>query len=414
MLRAFRNILILCAFLHGSVTLAAQQADTARLGFLVRGKVCDARSGRPMESVHVAVSGRNHATVTNADGSFVLKSDREIKTVVFSSLGYKTLRRPVDSPAPMDVRLVPESLSITEAVLVSGNPKDIVLAAVDRIWDTYCPQPELLECFYRETVQKRQRFTYVAEAVARVYKSAYDGGSVYRDGAALEKSRVLVSQRRSDTLSVKTQGGPSLAVNLDVVKNAGILFNREDLNHYHYEMGQPAYIGDRIQFVIHIAPLTSMLDYALYNGTLYIDRETLAFTRIELSMDMEDRVKATRMILVSKPVSLRFTPEEVSYVLNYQQVDGRARLQYLRSCMRFTCDWKKRLFKTHYTAVNELVVTDVREPAAPIARQDRFTAKDILSDKAAEFLDPDFWNDYNIIEPTESLEHAINRLRRGR
>ena len=67
--------------------MAAQQADTARLGFLVRGKVTDARSGKPMESVHVAVSGRNHATVTNADGTFVLKSDREIKTVVFSSLG---------------------------------------------------------------------------------------------------------------------------------------------------------------------------------------------------------------------------------------------------------------------------------------------------------------------------------------
>ena len=35
-------------------------------------------------------------------------------------------------------------------------------------------------------------------------------------------------------------------------------------------------------------------------------------------------------------------------------------------------------------------------------------------EKAAEFQDPDFWKDYNIIEPSESLEHAIGRLRRGR
>ena len=411
-MRALRNILILCTFLLGSVYVAAQPADSARLGFLVRGRVSDARSGRTMEAVHVSTPGRHHATVTNADGSFVLKSDQEIRTVEFSFVGYKTLRLPVDSPAPMEVKLVPEATSLAEAVIVSGDPRAIVEAAVDRIWDTYCTEPELLECFYRETVQKRQRFTYVAEAVARVYKAPYDGGSVYRDAAALEKSRVLVSQRRQDTLSVKTQGGPALAVNLDVVKNNSILLNREDLGHYHYEMGQPAYIGDRIQFVIHLQPL-ELVEYALYYGTLYIDRETLAFTRIELSLDVSNRGKATAMVLVKKPPTLRFTPEEVSYVLNYRQVDGKARLQYLRSCIRFRCDWKKRLFKTHYTAVNELVVTDLREPALPIPKQERFLVKDILSDKAAEFQDPDFWKDYNIIEPTESLEHAIDRLRRG-
>ena len=412
-MRAFRNIVILSAFLLLGVAAGAQPADSARLGFLVRGKVVDARSGKPMEAVHVSTPGRHHATVTNADGSFILKSDREIKTVVFSSLGYKTLRRAVEGPAPLDVKMVQESLPLTEAVIVSGDPKAIVQMAVDRLWDSYCTEPELLECFYRETVQKQHRFTYVAEAVARLYKSTYDGGSVYRDGAALEKSRILVSQRRRDTLSVKTQGGPSLAVNLDVLKNGDILFNQDDLNHYHYEMGQPAYIGDRIQFVIHIRPL-ELITYALYYGTLYIDRETLAFTRIELSMDMDDRSKVTQMVLVKKPASLRFVPEEVSYVINYRYADGKSHLQYIRSTMRFMCDWKKRLFKTHYTTVNELVVTDVREPAQPIARQEQFRSRDILSDKADEFLDPDFWEGYNIIEPTESLEHAIDRLRRGR
>ena len=64
--------------------------------------------------------------------------------------------------------------------------------------------------------------------------------------------------------------------------------------------------------------------------------------------------------------------------------------------------------------VTELVITDVREPAVPIPRAEAFRTVDILSDKAAEFQDPDFWKDYNIIEPTESLENAIGRLRKGR
>ena len=64
--------------------------------------------------------------------------------------------------------------------------------------------------------------------------------------------------------------------------------------------------------------------------------------------------------------------------------------------------------------VNELVITDVRPEATPIPRKERFRQRDYLSDKALEFQDSDFWKDYNIIEPTESLEHAIDRLRKGR
>ena len=29
------------------------------------------------------------------------------------------------------------------------------------------------------------------------------------------------------------------------------------------------------------------------------------------------------------------------------------------------------------------------------------------------FDDPDFWKDYNIIEPTESLENAIDKLKKN-
>ena len=36
----------------------------------------------------------------------------------------------------------------------------------------------------------------------------------------------------------------------------------------------------------------------------------------------------------------------------------------------------------------------------------------VPDDKAPLFQDPDFWKDYNIIEPSESLEHAVARLRK--
>ena len=402
-----RKWFIIITLLLASLPLFGQ-ADNLRMGFSVQGTVVDATTGRPLESVHVSIPGRKQATVTNADGFFILKSNQPIPVVECSYLGYRSQRQKAEGT--LRISLQRENLQLAEASIISGDARSIVEAAVDAISETYCTQPQLLEVFYRETLKKRNRYTYVAEAVARLYKSAYTG-FVYQDAAALEKSRVLVSQRRTDTLSVKTQGGPTMAIGMDLVKNSQVLFNKEDMALYGYEMLQPAYIGGRLQFVIRMYP-NAMVDYALYNAVLYIDRELLSFTRIEAALDMSDKAKATRLMLVSKPFSLRFFPEECSVVLNYRLENGKTRLEYFRSTMRFACDWRKRLFRTHYTAVNELVVTDVRPDATPIRRQDRFRTHDFLPDKAPLFYDPDFWADYNIIEPSESLEHAIRRLRK--
>ena len=72
------------------------------------------------------------------------------------------------------------------------------------------------------------------------------------------------------------------------------------------------------------------------------------------------------------------------------------------------------MFRTRYTTVNEMVITDVLPNPAPIPWKERFRNSDYLMDKTYEFQDPDFWKDYNIIEPSESLEHAIGRLRKGK
>ena len=389
--------------------LAVTSFAQPRLEHVVRGEVRDARTGKALTAVNVTVPGRNYATVTNDDGVFVLKSDVPIKELYFSHLGYRSLHQSV-TREDMEVRLVPEIYPLAEASIISGDPYEIVLSSIKKIPANYASQPELLNIFYRETLQKRQRYTYVSEAVARVYKTEYNDG-ISADRTAIDKSRVIVSQRRRDTLSVKMTGGPNMAVSYDAAKNDNIIFNRTDLPLYRYEMDNPVYIGDRLHFVIHVSPMEEA-EYALFYGTFFIDRETLLFSRIELALDMSDRAKATRVMLVKKPIGLRFTPKELTFTMTYRPAESGARLEYFRSTMRFNCDWKKRLMKTQYAVVNELVVTDVASEAVRIPRNEAFHAADALSDKAAEFYDPDFWKDYNIIEPSESLENAINKLKK--
>jgi hypothetical protein len=153
------------------------------------------------------------------------------------------------------------------------------------------------------------------------------------------------------------------------------------------------------------------MDYALYFGKLYIDQETQAFTRAELSLDMSDREKATRLMLVRKPTGVRFRPKELSLLVDYRFVDGVTLISYVRTTFRFNCDWKRRLFATSFTACCEMAVTSSTDhDVQPIRGRESFDQRDAFFDRVDYFRDPAFWQDYNIIEPTESLDKAIDKL----
>lgn len=379
----------------------------------VSGTVVSQTTGKALAGA--SVTGDGHTVVTNDDGYFVLKTYTELKTITVSHVGYRAQRVRLSQPSeqPLRIRLKPATIQLQEVLVMAGNARELVSTAISKIPQNYSQQPELLRCFYRETAQKRQRYIMVAEGVVDMFKTAYDYQSD-NDRVAIRKGRRLLSPRRGDTLTVKVTGGPVLPVQLDMVKRRDFLLNEEELDCYHLEMEMPTTIGDRQQYVVSIRPRRKM-PYALYYGRLYIDQETLAFTRAELSLDMSDRHKATEMMLVRKPLGVRFRPKELSLLLDYRFEDGVTRISYIRTFFRFNCDWRRRLFATSFTACCEMVVTgQTATTGRPIRGRESFDQRDAFFDKVDYFLDPVFWQDYNIIEPTESLNRAITRLMKHR
>ena len=374
---------------------------------VVGGNVVDDKTGAPLGQV--SISAGRVSVVTNEDGDFSLKLAEDPGTIIVSHLGYKTKRVKVKNGEELKVRLQPTTIRLREVVVMNEDPRELVDIAIRKIPDNYSKVPELLKGFYRETAMKRKHYIYVAEGVEDMYKTPYNR-SIGRDRVAIVKGRRLLSQKQGDTLGVKVMGGPVQAVVMDLVKNRDFLLNKEDLDVYKFTMGIPEYINDRLQYVVQMEPLLAM-PYALYHGKLYIDSERLAFTRIELSLDMTDKDKATRTMLVKKPLGVKFKPRELSSVVDYRYEDGVTRISYLRNTFRFNCDWKKRLFATSFTATCEMVVTDSSSgDVQPIASRSSFDSRDAYYDKVEYFMDPDYWRSYNIIEPSESLDKAIRKL----
>jgi hypothetical protein len=394
--------LLLIVLMLAPLAVLAQQV-------LVSGTVVDDKSGNPLRQV--SVSAGRVSVVTNEDGVFALKLEKQPSAIKVSHVGYKTrqVKLTQEKTQGLKVRMEPTTIQLREIVVRTANPRELVDIAISKIPENYSKVPELLKAFYRETAMKRKHYIYVAEGVEDMYKTPYTR-SVYRDRVSIVKGRRLLSQKHSDTLGVKVLGGPVLPVQLDVVKNHDILLNKEELDGYKFSMDIPEYINDRLQYVVRIEP-GIVKDYALFNGRFYIDCERLAFTRIELELDMNDKEKATNRMLVKKPFGVKFKPRELSCVIDYRYEDGVSRISYLRNIFRFNCDWKKRLLATSFTATCEMVVTDSQsQDVQPIANRSSFDSKDAYYDKVEYFMDPEYWSQYNIIEPSESLDKAIRKL----
>lgn len=414
------QIWLVCLLLVGNITTLKAQAITERINenmITVSGVVKDQKSHRKLEYVNVYVPNTNIGTITNSDGAFTLKFKDPGKTVYleFSYLGYKSNQVEVDrlSSIGNEYFLSQSSFKLDEIVVSPINPRLLVYEAMQKVKKNYNPVPSMNYMFYRETVQKRNRYITISEAVTDVFKTSYVQGTS-RDRVKIAKSRSVASPDLKDTLSIKLEGGPNLATYVDAVKNPDILLEPEYQEMYDYSFKDYVTIDDRVQYAINFKPKPVMLDFPLYIGTIFIDRESLGISRIEFSMDMSDPQKAIRQMLRKKPASMRFRPQNLSYLVTYRRQGERYFLNYIRAEFKFRCDWKKRLFATNYTVVSEMVVTNrLDNPITGITYKESFRNSDVLTDKIMDFYDEAFWEDYNIIEPTESLEFAVRKLKKA-
>jgi hypothetical protein len=151
----------------------------------------------------------------------------------------------------------------------------------------------------------------------------------------------------------------------------------------------------------------------LFLGRMFIDSKSYAVKEVEFSLNLEEIEQASALFIRKKPLGMDVTPEVASYRVTYRETDGKWYFAYSRAEVKFKVNWKKKLFNTNYTTMSEIAITDrTTEEVIKFAGRERIRYNDVFSDQVAAFTDPEFWGDYNVIEPDQSIESAIRRLSR--
>ncbi|MDX9772427.1 MAG: carboxypeptidase-like regulatory domain-containing protein [Bacteroidales bacterium] len=382
----------------------------------IRGRVVDAESNQPLIFASIALQGTNVSTVSNLDGEFTLKvSEGEAGNLEFSYLGYKNRVMSIDEMKTNGQRNVIEletaMIPIKEIIVKPLVPEEIIEKVIDRFEENYPAVPNDMTGFYRETIRKNRSYVSIGEAVVEVFKAPYQNDLRY-DAVRIFKGRKSSDVDKMDTVLFKLQGGPTTTLYLDVVKNPETFLTREALSQYELELSSIVVIDDRTNYVINFYQKPSITT-PLFQGRLFIDIETYAVAQAEFSFNLENKDIAASMFIRKKPMGMQVTPELTSYLVRYREMDGKWYFTHSRAEVKFKIDWKRKLFNTNYTTMSELAITDrTEEDVVKFTSKEKIRPSDVFTEEVTAFADPDFWGDYNVIEPDQSIEAAIRKLSR--
>jgi hypothetical protein len=383
----------------------------------IKGKVVDAISGEPLIFAAVTVKESNVGIITNIDGEFTLKiTDQETsKNLEVMSLGYKNKTIPIsdleDNGFKNVITMEPAPVPIKEVIVRPIDPNDIIEAAIRNIGNNYEQEANLMTAFYRETIRKNRTYVSIGEAAVEIFKAPY-ANDIRFDGAKIYKGRKSADVEKMDTVLFKLQGGPVSTLQLDIVKNTEAILTIEAMEYYDYSLTGVIEVDNKPHYVIDFIQKPSV-DIPLFMGSFYIDMETNAITEAEFGFNLSDEEAAASIFIRKKPLGMKIVPEIATYRTKYREQDGRLHFVYSRAEVRFKVNWKKKLFNTYYTTMSEIAVTDrTDKEVIKFAGKEKLKTTDIFSEEVSSFADPEFWGDYNVIEPDQSIESAIRKLSR--
>ncbi len=412
-------LVLLCATLAVPVQNihAFQTSPDQEVGFKqYRGEVIDGQTKSSLVFASIALEGTNISTVSNTEGKFLLKVPEEISAgnVRVSFLGYQTKIIPLSQMRNKNNKIALE-VSVTELAEVNISiPKSaerLVRETLDKKGENYFNDPTLMTAFYRETIKKRRKNVSLSEAVVNIYKTPYS--SAKRDAVQLYKARKSTDYSKLDTVALKLQGGPFNALFVDIMKYPEYIFASERISDYIFSFDRSTRINDNLIYVINFEQRPE-IEIPLYKGKLFIDADKKILTSAIYSLNITNRYMASKMFVRKKPRNASVYPNQVAYRVDYREKDGRWYYGYSNVLLEFKVDWDRRLFNSVYSLTAEMAVTDWEKNTSgefPKSKE-RLKSNIILTDAAIGFSDPDFWGEYNIIEPEKSIESAIRKIQR--
>ncbi len=379
-----------------------------------KGTVLDSKTRNELIFASISVAGTSISTISNSEGKFSIKipTEKQHSNLIISFLGYKNKVVPIQElKAEKNVLYLEPSHTLLEEVVVKmTDARHIFLGVLNNRLQNYGDEPIDMTGFYRETIRKRRTYVSLSESILHIQKQPFSVD--LQDEINLFKGRKNTDYVKLDTVNFKLQGGPFSSLYIDIIKYPRFIFSEEVFNLYDFSLEDVTQIDDNQVLVLAFKQKPN-IENPLYFGKMYIDAKSLAIINVTFQLNVEDKIKAGLIFTRKKPAGVDLYPTEVRYQINYRKQDGKWIFAYSRGDLSFKLNWDRRIFNTVYNTTFEMAVTDWKNQDIQDNKMtQKLNSNVIMTDKVRSLADPDFWGEYNIIEPEKSIESAIRKIQR--
>jgi len=396
----------------GQITPVVPIRDTIRQ-IILKGYVFDNQSKNPLPYANIGIEKENLGTVTNADGYFVLKVPPELigSTLVVSHLGFMSRKIPTRllDEQQVDIFLDRRVISIQEVIIRYVDPTIIVAKAMQVRKDNYSLDPVFMTTFYREGVQKNDRFLNYSEAVFKVYKSPVDM-SEHFDQVKLIKSRKVQNVNQEDTINLKLKAGVLTGLQLDIVKCIPSFLDQSQMSLYNYTYSDLVSNNSQDVYAISFVQKNG-IDDALFVGTLYIDKESYAILGADFEINPAYLDKAANDMVLKKSRNIIVKLEKINYTIRYTSFNGRYYLNHARGEIQLRTRIRNHFSSNKFTTFLEIATCQIDTVNVMRFGRQEVIKPDVVFTDAPFVYDYQFWGDYNIITPEEKLNEALSRIK---
>ncbi|GAA4272947.1 carboxypeptidase-like regulatory domain-containing protein [Aquimarina gracilis] len=397
----FLKTRITIIFLLVSCTVFSQNEITT-----ISGQILDLETSEPISFASIYIKSASIGTITNEDGYFIfhIPAEQKESIVMISIIGYSSVSKKASSFLKNEkIFLSAKTTTLDEVVITSTKKKEltakeIVQKAYKAIKNNYPNKPYILEGYIRDLQKEDNKYVEFLECAA---KFLYQGYKIKREPSVelLEIKTNYLAEKHPWNKNWERKNSI-----IDLVEDDLIRFDYGPIkgkNGWRYKLESILPYGNGLVYKI------TGIDKPFQTSTLFIDTQTFAFVKIEL----------TREAIKNKSWRRRFSNGalQVYYnlVLEYQEYEGKMYLKYQKeedhwrifkglesNKVIFTQYPKKELF------INKIIIDNVEN--YPFKRNMDIGTS--IENQAKEF-NADFWNSYNIPTQTEKESEIISELK---
>lgn len=337
-------IFALCCISH----LAVSQS-------VISGKVVDKSSSEAVPFAHIYVPNTSYGSITDLYGNFTLRVNNSytISEIRVSCLGFKTLSLKVEkSEQPILISLEEDVLKLDEVVITPETAENLLRKAFARINNNYDTAGLTFHGYYKMESKVDTARVRTIEAMLDIHKYTLESNVEYK---ALPSDSIYVDEIRAEVNSeidfklkamVDWENTPYLLGYRDFVREFAYVSKSAErmLKRYNFEVENMINLQGRQTYVLTVTPKKGERQ-SYWNGKLFIDEETLAFAKIDVTSTPRMFKKLKTGLgykMQSKINNVRYESGEWKESVNYKFKEGKWYFASVNSSKQFLLSSKKR------------------------------------------------------------------------